>query len=55
MLIKSPPTKSAQLPPKKRTNTLVELKKQFPSKRSLSTERQRNFVSAKKKEDALSD
>jgi|JI9StandDraft_2_1071091.scaffolds.fasta_scaffold282419_1 hypothetical protein len=49
-----PPVKSHELPPKKRTNTLVELKKHIPAKRSISTDRHRNAVSAKKKEENIS-
>ena len=52
--LKPASAKSSQLPPKKRTNTLVELKKQVPSKRSVSADRQRNAASAKKKEEIIS-
>lgn len=52
--VKPPPVKSYELPPKKRTNTLVELKKHLPVKRSISTERHRNVLSAKKKEEIIS-
>jgi hypothetical protein len=52
---KSPPKKTNPMPLKKRTNTLVELKKHLPQKRSISVERQRNATSGKKKEEIPSE
>lgn len=51
---KPSPSKHTPTPHKKRTNTIIELKRHIPVKQSFSVERQCNAGSAKKKEEIIS-